>query len=94
MNIKSTLATAVLLGSALMFSAPAFSAEPAAQPKPAAPAAAAPAAKPAAGGAAAAVVPAECAKLTDMKAKDDCVKKAQAAAGGPSGTTTGSTTKQ
>ncbi len=42
---------------------------------------------------AAAAVPAECAKLADMKAKDDCVKKAQAAAGRAAGTTTGSTTK-
>jgi hypothetical protein len=84
MTTKSILATAALIGSALVFSAPAFAADPApAQQKPAA-------AKPLTTGTINAV---DCAKLTDAKAKDECVKKANAAAGTPKGTTTGNAPK-
>ena len=100
MNIKVCVATAALFASALTLSLPAMAADsaggatpagqakPAAQPPP-------PTAK--AADKAAMTVPADCAKLTDPKSKDDCVKKAQAATsaatGAGSGTTTGSTTK-
>lgn len=106
MNFKSTFATAALLASVLALT-PAFAAEQAGgaatapgQTK-AAGQPAAPAAKAAAPGqtgekhnTVGAAVSADCAKLTEPKAKDECVKKAQAAAGAPAATTTGSTTKQ
>jgi hypothetical protein len=74
MNMKALVATAALLGSALALSLPVIAADsaggaaptgqakPAVQPAP-------PAAKPA--DKAATTVPADCAKLTDPKAKDD-----------------------
>jgi hypothetical protein len=83
MNMKTCVATVALLGSALALSLPVLAADsaggaaPAGQEKSAA-------AKP--------VTAADCAKLTDLKAKDDCMKKAQATAGATTGATTGTTT--
>lgn len=96
MSFKSTLTAAALAGSLFLLAGPALSAEPAAVPEAGQPKAAAQPAAPAAkkDAAGAATAAADCAKLTDVKAKDECMKKAQAAPAGASSTTTGSTSKQ
>lgn len=99
LTIKTTT-LALIASAAFAFSGAALAADPAATGAPgqtkAAGQPAAPAAKTAAPGQAGTgkdnlgqTVSAECAKLADPKAKDDCVKKAQAAAGTTTGSTTG-----
>jgi hypothetical protein len=93
---RATIATVALFISALAVTGPAIAADNAAGGAPSAgqPKAAAPVAPPAAKAAdkAATTAPTDCGKLTDAKAKDDCMKKAQAAPGAASGAT-GSTSK-